>query len=105
MSAAPLTAPLGGPWGTTYGVLDDVRQNHYERVVVPPTTTGRPRTIAAESLLMDLSPQHGHGPLDLTNHNYQRSRARFLALRDPNYVFARSGEARQQVVGWRPNYK
>lgn len=90
------------PWGVTYGVLDDVRRNHYERVVVPGTAVVRPRTVAAESLLSDLQPRHGEGPLDLSNHNYQRSRARFLAIRDPNYVFARSGEARQQVVGWRP---
>lgn len=95
----------GGPWGTTYGVLDDVRHNHFGRVVLPGTAVVRPPTIAAESLLADPSPRHGDGPLDLANHNYQRSRARFLAIRDPNHVFALSGEARQQVVGWRPEYK
>lgn len=93
------------PFGTVpLMASDDPRRNHFERVVMPATALPVVRPVPAESMLYSQQPEHSEGPLDLQNHHYQRTRARYLALRDPNYIFARSGEATGQVVGWYPEY-
>lgn len=90
------------PYGAQ-GIHPDPVVSHVARVVAPGTAISVPRPVAADSLLMDLAPQHQQGPFDLGTFRQERLRARFLALRDPNYIHKRSGEWGLPVIPWRPS--